>query len=339
MPDIEKIAIGRSELSAFGSAATTADAASALLLQQRKTWPLLAGNYEGLGGVKVKRFPFDGYSVNVQFNPGRIVSSSAKVDAKSISERKCFLCTDNLPPEQRGILFGENYLILGNPFPIFPEHLTIPHLRHIPQVIPGAFGDMADLTRALGDRFSVFYNGPKCGASAPDHLHFQAGNRGFLTIESELAHLVTAYGEPVPCDDAISVHAVDDHLRRYFVVRTASKDQLLLFFDAWYRACDDISSNGEEPMMNILAWYDEPVFTFLFFLREKHRPSHYFREDEGNILLSPASVDFGGVCITPLEKDFDKMKAGYIREIFDEVSLNRKAFRDVIGRTCEGLYP
>ncbi|MCA1802003.1 MAG: DUF4922 domain-containing protein [Rhodothermaceae bacterium] len=338
MRDIDQIHIQNSELEPFGPVTDPGSAASALLLQQGKTWPLLSGNYDGLNSVRVKRFSFDGFSVKVQFNPGRIVSSSAKVDAKSISERKCFLCRENLPAEQRGILLDLNYLVLANPFPIFPEHLTIPHLEHIPQAITGAFGDMMEITRSLGSRFSLFYNGPKCGASAPDHLHFQAGNRGFLPIESELSHLVTTYGEPVPCDEALSVHAVDDTLRRYFVARSGSKDQLQLFFEAYYQAFDEISSTGEEPMMNILAWYDEPVWTVLFFLREKHRPSHYFREDEGNILLSPASVDFGGVCITPREKDYEKMSTESLREIFSEVSLNREAFSEVVKRTSIPLH-
>ncbi|MFN2372714.1 MAG: DUF4922 domain-containing protein, partial [Cyclonatronaceae bacterium] len=107
---------------------------------------------------------------------------------------------------------------------------------------------------------------------------------------------------------------------------------------AYYQAFDEISSTGEEPMMNILAWYDEPVWTVLFFLREKHRPSHYFREDEGNILLSPASVDFGGVCITPREKDYEKMSTESLREIFSEVSLNREAFSEVVKRTSIPLH-
>jgi hypothetical protein len=338
MRDIDQIHIPNNELMPFGTVTDPGSAASAMLQQQRKTWPLLSGNYDGLNNVRVKQFSFDGFSMKVQFNPGRIVSSSAKVDAKSIRERKCFLCMENLPGEQRGILLNKNYMVLANPFPIFPEHLTIPHLEHIPQSITDAFADMMEVTRSIGSRFSLFYNGPKCGASAPDHLHFQAGNRGFLTIESELAHLVTTYGEPVPCVEAMSVHAVDDSLRRYFVVRSGSKDQLKLFFEALYKAFDEISSTGEEPMMNILSWYDEPVWTVLFFLREKHRPSHFFREDEGNILLSPASVDFGGVCITPLEKDYLKMNKESLQEIFNEVSLNKSAFRKVVNLTCADMY-
>ena len=143
-----------------------------LFSDQLSSWELAKNNYTALSQVKVKELDVNGTHYKVQFNPARIVSSAAKVDTKSIQERKCFLCPANLPAVQRGLPFKENYQILVNPFPIFPKHLTVPALEHVDQRIKNRFGDMLDLATYAQD-YVVFYNGPKCGASAPDHVHFQ----------------------------------------------------------------------------------------------------------------------------------------------------------------------
>lgn len=155
-----------------------------LLTGQLASWETARNNYAALSGVRVKELNVNGIPYKVQFNPARIVSSGAKVDAKSIQERKCFLCPANLPPVQKGIPFGGHYHILVNPFPIFPRHLTIPELAHTPQRIASRFTDMLELAEALTE-YTIFYNGPRCGASAPDHAHFQAGNKGFMPIEKD----------------------------------------------------------------------------------------------------------------------------------------------------------
>ncbi|MDR0866076.1 MAG: DUF4922 domain-containing protein, partial [Candidatus Symbiothrix sp.] len=159
-----------------------------LLCDQLEEWSLVKSNYEALKNVKSKEFQFDGFIIKVQFNPARIVSSAAKIDAKSIQERKCFLCPANLPKEQTGIPFGNDYQLLVNPFPIFPEHFTIPTYKHTDQLIIHRYGDMLDLAKSM-DKYTVFYNGPKCGASAPDHAHFQAGIKGFLPLENEIGNI------------------------------------------------------------------------------------------------------------------------------------------------------
>jgi ATP adenylyltransferase/5',5'''-P-1,P-4-tetraphosphate phosphorylase II len=152
-----------------------------LISRQMNDWSLAGNNYAALAGVKVKRFEVNGREVQVQFNPARIVSSAAKVDDKSLSERRCFLCAANRPVEQEGLAWGDLYTILVNPFPIFPRHLTIPSNNHKPQRIKGRIGDMLGLAADLHD-FVIFYNGPKCGASAPDHCHFQAGSKGLMSL-------------------------------------------------------------------------------------------------------------------------------------------------------------
>ena len=155
--------------------------------EQLAEWPLAGSNYRALDQVRTKLFEDGKALYKVQFNPARIASSSAKVDTQSIRARACFLCPHHLPAEQRGIAFKTHYRILVNPFPIFPRHLTIPDLQHVDQRIEGRIDDMLDLAQEL-DHYVVFYNGPQCGASAPDHFHFQAGNKGLLPVEENPRH-------------------------------------------------------------------------------------------------------------------------------------------------------
>jgi ATP adenylyltransferase/5',5'''-P-1,P-4-tetraphosphate phosphorylase II len=310
-----------------------ADLTRALLVQQKKVWKQLAAGYTSLETVRVRDFHFNGFTLKVQFNPGRIISSSAKVDDKSIKERKCFLCPDNLPPDQKGILTGASpdYLILCNPYPIFPEHFTIPHIQHIPQLIDDAFGMLLDISKDLGKYYTVFYNGPRCGASAPDHLHFQAGTKGFMIIENQLEQLSSLFGKVLYSNKNIHVTAVDDSLRRFIVMTSQSKDSLISVFNDFNSTYAVHSGTDEEPMMNIIALFDHDRngWTVIVIPRGKHRPSVYFKEEDENILLSPAAVDFGGVLITPREKDFVKLTKDHIAEMFHEVSLDRSLFENI----------
>lgn len=297
--------------------------ADALFEDQLKSWPLLAANWEKLAEAQVRAFEFDGFSIRLQCNPKRIVSSAAKVDKVSIEKRPCFLCTEHRPPEEKNVWFGSQYEILCNPFPIFREHFTIAKSMHTPQVIEPEFRSFLELSRALPD-LALFYNAPNCGASAPDHMHFQAGNRGFMPIEEELPVLKAGYGKVLYQDQLMTVHAVDDGLRRFHVVESASVDSLECYASHAFRLIRDLKQ-GEEPMINMLSYYDKG-WQVLLFPRDRHRPWQYFEEGEKNILLSPASVDMGGTLITPLEKDFLKITREDILEIFSQVSFSAQHF-------------
>ena len=297
--------------------------AHALFKDQLSSWPLLGANWEKLGEAKVKQFDFDGFSIRVQCNPKRIVSSAAKVDKVSIEKRACFLCTEHRPPEEKNLWFGEQYEILCNPFPIFQEHFTIAGAEHTPQVIEPEFGSFLELSRALPD-LALFYNAPNCGASAPDHMHFQAGNRGFMPIEKEIPVLKARYGSVLYEDPLIRVVAVDDGLRRYHVVESSSRELLEEYAIHAFRIIRDMQ-NGEEPMINMLSYYNDG-WQVLLFPRDKHRPWQYFEEGDENILLSPASVDMGGALITPLEKDFLKISRADIQDIFSQISFSAENF-------------
>lgn len=314
-----------------------ADAAKELLAQQKTEWELLANGSKSLETVEVKEFQFDGFSLKVQFNPGRIISTSAKVDPKSIKERKCFLCPQNLPPEQKGILYKDHYIVLCNPFPIFPEHFTIPGKEHKPQAIQGAFASMLEFSRDISKYYTVFYNGPKCGASAPDHFHFQAGDKNFMTIDHDYPQLKQKYSDTIYSNDNLKVIAIDDTLRKMIAFESAEIDVLADALEKFYVKYKALANTEEEPMMNVLSLYENGAWRVIILLRQKHRPSHYFNEGDGQIMLSPASVDLGGVCITPLEKDFNKITKDILSEIFKEVFVTESRFEE-IKKAIKGIF-
>lgn len=292
-----------------------------LLREQLTSWELAQNNYEALKHLREREIEVGGWRYRIQFNPARIVSSSAKVDAKSIEKRSCFLCSANLPQVQRGLPFLGEYQILVNPFPIFPKHLTIPKLSHIDQSIKGHFRDMLDLAQSAAG-YVVFYNGPKCGASAPDHIHFQAGNRGFLPIEEEWRQRC---GDKIlECDGAV-MWALDDAVRSTIVIEASNRDVAVEMFNRVYDAME-LKDGEVEPMMNALVWQDGDRWIVVVFARSKHRPSHYEAEGSANILISPASVDLGGVFITPREGDFEKLTAADIAAILGEVCIDADDF-------------
>jgi hypothetical protein len=327
---LDKILIRNEEVERLVNNDDYSSAAKVFLSSQKTVWAKLADGYKSLESIKVKRFEFDGFTIKVQFNPGRIVSSSARVDQKSIKERKCFLCLENLPPEQRGILYKKNYLILVNPFPIFNEHFTLPSINHELQRIKGSFDSLLSFSKDLSKFYTVFYNGPKCGASAPDHLHFQSGEKYFMPMDREFEKIKNKYGENLFKNDRINISAIDDGLRRFISMESLHKESLIKYFNNFYDFLEKKFHSEDEPMMNILSFYEEKNgWRILIFNREKHRSSHYFEEGEKNILISAASVDMGGVLITPLEKDFDKISSENIKEIFKEIILNKEKFEIV----------
>jgi hypothetical protein len=279
--------------------------------------------YETLATVRTRTFDFDDYRITAQFNPGRMASSTAKTDAKSIQERKCFLCPQNLPPEQRAVKFARNWLILVNPFPIFPEHFTIPHTQHTPQQIRENFATMLDLARAMSLRYIVFYNGPKCGASAPDHLHFQAGTKGFLPLFNQVDRVKRVL---VECEQHRLYRSQPGFLPSFVLVESTDRAAI----------CETLGlvlSSVEEPMMNILTSYDADRWRMIIFYRSKHRPSFYFAEGNDKLLLSPAAVEMGGVLTLPIERDFERLTREHVAQTYREVCPTSDDF----DATCEWL--
>lgn len=319
------------ELNQFISERKLSEAVNKLFELQCNDWQLCRENYNQLKNIKIKEFRFGSYKIKAQFNPGRIVSTSAKVDPQSIKERKCFLCEENLPPEQKGIIYEDSYSILVNPFPIFPLHLTLTSLKHQQQRIIDTFPDLLNFSLDLSKDFTIIYNGPRCGASAPDHLHFQAGNKFFMPIDDEADLIANEFGEIIIDTEDIVALAVDDGLRKFLLFESFKKDLLIELFNKFYKLYSELMNDNQEPLLNIISFYDDEFgWRVIIFLRAKHRSHHYFEEGEKQILVSPASIDLGGVCIFPKEEDFNKVNDQLIKEIFSEVFIDKSVLNQLV---------
>src|SRR6266545_4548581 len=316
----QELLIPTSQLPSVGMNGDFASRCHALLIQQKLTWELLRGNYASLEQVRTRTMAFDGFNIRLQYNPRRITSSAAKVDEESVKQRRCFLCPAHLPRNQRALPFEDGYLILCNPFPIFPEHFTIPNGQHLPQLLNGSFATMLRLSEAMGSRYTLFYNGPKCGASAPDHVHFQAGTRDLMPLDWEYPAIKARNGSALIESEAGSAYSISC-LRHFFSLESADEGWLQQAYQVVYRSLSDGGADGEEPMINVLCSYQNEQWRVIVFPRAKHRPNFFFAQGDDQILLSPAAVDLGGLCITPVERDFERLTADHLTQMFQEVCL------------------
>ena len=289
-----------------------------LFAEQLENWPLAHTNFEGLKTVQTKSFSFGDFEVKVQFNPARIVSSAAKVDAKTISERKCFLCADSRPSEQKGIQLG-NYSVLVNPFPIFPEHFTIVHQQHINQEILPFFADMLQMAEAMSN-YLVFYNGPKCGASAPDHLHFQAGTKDFLPLLSDYKRLKATHAELLVSSNHFQLYNFNDYGRTVYCITATEVKEANYAFEKLYAHLQKVEN--VEPMMNMVCSYEGEEWLTFILPRGAFRPWQYDAQGDQQLLISPATVEMSGVFITPIEAHFNKITKEDIQNILEQSTVN-----------------
>jgi len=298
-----------------------------LFESQLRDWELASVNYHDLSKVKIKSFFFENFEITLQFNPKRMLSSAAKIDARSIEARPCFLCPHNRPVHQQGIIFRDDYIILVNPFPIFTKHLTVPSLLHKAQLIRDNFEDMLHLARALPG-YVVFYNGPLCGASAPDHFHFQAGLKGLMPVERDFFNP----GRCVFIDqhNGIKLYRWQLYLRNLLTMQGNDLSALAGFFNKLYAQLQVLHTGSDEPMMNILAWFEKDEWIIHVFPRKMHRPSQYFEEGSRRIVISPASVDLGGAFIVPRQEDFEKIRSEDIADILSQVCFDDKSFLEML---------
>lgn len=284
-----------------------------LIDKQQECWPIYKERMLQLENIQTKEFKIGAYTVIAQHNPARAVSSGAKVDKQSIEKRPCFLCSKNRPKEQIGINILDNYTLLVNPFPILKGHYTIVNNRHTQQTIYDKIGDLLSLCQLLPSHL-VFYNGPKCGASAPDHLHFQAIKKGQLPIEKECRDLTKATLSDNPCG---SMSVIQGLGRRCIVIESGRKDMATSFFHQLYL---QLPKAQEEPMMNVIGSFDNDKFILYVFCRKAHRPSQYFNEDDP-WMISPGAIDMGGVLVLAQEKDFNRISSQVIEDVYKQVSL------------------
>ncbi len=317
-----------SHFNADKNSASLCELTTELINAQKKTWTGLKESYEGLAAVKARRIRCGGFYVSVQYNPGRIVSTAADVNPVKIRKRRCFLCMGNLPCEQQGIEYLQRYLILCNPFPIFSGHLTISLLQHRPQAIEGELAIFLSLVKDFSPSFTVLYNGAKCGASAPDHMHFQAAPMNILPVEKnshfqKKRSLFRRQG-------GIICYRLKDMGRSIFVLEGKDRLAVELYMKKFIAALQTVLNCTDEPMMNLFGSYGESGWRIIFFPRRRHRPDAYYREGEAKITVSPGLVDMGGLIIAPLEIDFHKLNALTVMEIYEDVSLEESVLDEAI---------
>ncbi len=324
-----------------GDLHSLSDRCRALLAQQQAAWPRLAQGVAMLDQVRRKTVALNAWPVEVQYNPGRAASSLANTHASAIASRPCFLCAANSPPEQEGLRHGA-WVLLVNPAPIVPGHLTVVHEGHVPQEIGPRLGECLGLAEELGPAWTIFYNGPRAGASAPDHMHFQAAPAGRVPMEQRLEDGVVLAEVVLTRTTHVRLLAdSDDPARRSRCVISVTGGDLAEVEDALRGAISRLprAESQSEPMLNLLVRYADDRWAAMVFPRAAHRPACYFADGEARILLSPGVMDMAGLVITVRPEDFDRTDANVLAGVFREVGLGSDECRAVlrglsIGHPC-----
>lgn len=293
--------------------------------RQLEMWEDARHRFRDLKHVEVRQLSDQ---LKVQFNPARIVSTGAKIDKHTLGERPCFLCERNRPKEQMTKLIDDHFQLLVNPFPILPVHFTIPATKHQPQSIYRHYGEMHRLL-SLHSELMVFYNGPKCGASAPDHLHFQAGTSGVLPLQANWQRLSRSLTDVISLNDEEKISVLSDFLVPAFVIISKSEDSDEELFHRLYRSMP-MRGDESEPMMNIIAWRKGDEFISVVIPREKHRPDAYFAEGEAQMMVSPGALDMAGLIITPREEDFSKINLDKATALLCECGISAEKMEAVV---------
>lgn len=293
--------------------------------RQLEMWEDARHRFRDLKHVEVRQLSDQ---LKVQFNPARIVSTGAKIDKHTLGERPCFLCERNRPKEQMTKQIDDHFQLLVNPFPILPIHFTIPATKHQPQSIYRHYGEMHRLL-SLHSELMVFYNGPKCGASAPDHLHFQAGTSGVLPLQTNWQRLSRNLTDVISLTDEEKISVLRDFLVPAFVIISKSEDSDEELFHRLYRSMP-MRGDESEPMMNIIAWRKGDEFISVVIPREKHRPDAYFAEGEAQMMVSPGALDMAGLIITPREEDFSKINLDKATALLRECGISAEKMEAIV---------
>ena len=294
--------------------------------RQLEKWEAARQRYHDLRASKTRELVVGSSSIQVQWNPARMVSTGAKMDKKTIAERPCFLCEQNRPKEQIKKDIDGQYELLVNPFPILPQHFTIPSLKHQPQRILNSYGEIHKLLEEYPEMM-VFYNGPQCGASAPDHAHFQAGTCGVLPLQMSWKRLSSNLTKIVSINDHEDISLIEDYHCTALLIRSRSQygDEQL-----FRRLYDAMPEMDPEPMMNIVAWRRDEDFLSVVFPRTKHRPDCYYAEGDEQYIISPGALDMAGLIITPRQEDFERLTPEKALSILDEITLKGDALQQVL---------
>jgi len=293
---------------------------------QLSVWPLAAANFRAVKGAQYRHFDIGGLDCSVQLNPCRIGSSTAEIDPASIAARKCFLCAENRPKEQFHLLYegkkNRTYRIQLNPYPITRKHLVVVRSEHLPQTIWHHFPDMLLFTRMYPD-FTVFYNGPFSGASAPDHLHFQACPRAILPLEIAADIALDKAENPLASVQDATLYKFDGFTRGVYILKAKTQKSMAKLF---YRLleCSPRREGESEPRFNLYSWYKIDEFRAAVVLRSNLRSHHYTAKGEEHLTMSPGAADMAGYFIAPREEDFNKITQPMLAQMVDEVSISKE---------------
>lgn len=325
--------------------------AQALLARQQIVWPQLAAGYAALNMRQERRLEAGDLAVVLQCNPQRIISTKADIDPAAIKARPCFLCRANLPANQEAILYRREFLVLCNPFPIVSRHFTVSHREHRPQSLHGALPSFLKLARDFHPDYAVLYNGPQSGASAPDHLHFQALPKASIPVLNEGGEHITKVREK----NGVSLFKKIDGARTALLVEGADAKEIVNFIRrlirVFIRAMQRVQPSSTEPpepprpikslqpsdplqpfepMLNLFCLYAEGTWRVILFPRRQHRPAAYYKSGTEQIMVSPGAVDMGGVLVMPREEDYNRLNAALLMNIFQEISMGEAIIDEVV---------
>ena len=296
--------------------------------RQLEKWDDARNRYHELRNVRTRELAMGASSIQVQWNPARMVSTGASIDKKAIAERPCFLCEANRPKEQTKKSVDNHFDLLVNPYPILPTHFTIPSVKHEPQRIRDIYGEIHKLLDEYPE-LMVFYNGPKCGASAPDHAHLQAGTSGRLPLQMSWQRLSRNLTLLISLNDDENISLIDEYPCPALLIRSHTPygdEQLFLrLYEALPMQDDDA-----EPMMNIVSWRCDDEYLSVVFPRGKHRPDCYYAQGNDQYIISPGALDMAGLIITPRQEDFERLTSEKALSILNEVSLPKEQLQQVI---------
>lgn len=300
-----------------------------LHLQQMQGFQLAKQNFEGLKEVVHQDVLCNDFSIRLQYNPARMISTNAKTDKATLDSRPCFLCTKNLPIGQSGIAYGEKYHIFVNPYPIFEPHFTVPSNDHTPQRIDGHFKDLLNLAFDFQE-YTAFYNGASCGASLPTHFHFQLVPRHIMPVEKD-ANDEQLKKKIVQGEEA-QIFSLKNYLRTVFILQSSCIEQSFKAFQAIQEIIGQATPFEDEPKMNILAWYEDEQWTIAIFPRKQQRPLQFFAEGEEKILFSPGCVDMAGVIVAPRKEDYDRYSAPLLTDLFSQITITAESEKYIIDK-------
>lgn len=295
----------------------------AFFTHQLDTWDEIRQRYEALKHVGLKQL---GHR-QLQYNPARMVSTGAQIDRQTIAQRACFLCEKNRPEEQLTIDLGDDFELMVNPFPVLPMHFTIVRKTHVPQTILENYTEIHRLLELFPELF-VFYNGPMSGASAPDHMHFQAGIGQELPLMTVLRKLEKEQQVLIKQENGSSLSMFNSVSFKAFVIKSKAQETEMTLFKQLYDAMP-VREGEKEPRMNIVAWRDGSEDVIVVLPRDIHRPACYFEEGDRRMVISPGALDMAGLIITPREEDFNRMSEDKLISILKEVSIKEKDMENI----------